>query len=149
MKSFFFFLLFLVSFAVGTDASAQEAVRLQYSYDSAGNRVSRLLVTSRSFSLSMENDSLADDDTWENRLSRENVRVYPTPVVTDLTVSLSELPEPGVGTLQLYDMQGKLLLKETIRTTEMVVSMKEFIPAMYIMKLVFGQMQSTWKIIKE
>ena len=142
MKTFFLFLLFLATIAVGTNVSAQ-TVQLQYSYDSAGNRVSRLLVTSRSFSPFIENDSL------ENKLSRENIRVYPTPVITDLTVSLSGLPEPGVGTLQLYDMQGKLLLKETVRTTETVISMREFIPGVYIMKLVFGQMQSAWKIIKE
>ncbi len=147
MKTFFLFLLFSATIAVGTNVSAQ-TVQLQYSYDSAGNRVSRLLVTSRSFSPFIENDSL-ENDTWENKLSRENIRVYPTPVITDLTVSLSGLPELGVGTLQLYDMQGKLLLKETVRTTETVISMREFIPGVYIMKLVFGQMQSAWKIIKE
>lgn len=147
MKTFFLFLLYLAIIAVGTDISAQ-TVQLQYSYDSAGNRVSRLLVTSRSFSPFIENDSL-ENDTWENKLSRENIRVYPTPVITDLTVSLSGLPEPGVGTLQLYDIQGKLLLKETVRTTETVIFMREFIPGVYIMKLVFGQMQSAWKIIKE
>ncbi|MFR8835632.1 T9SS type A sorting domain-containing protein [Bacteroides nordii] len=147
MKTFFLFLLFSATIAVGTNVSAQ-TVQLQYSYDSAGNRVSRLLVTSRSFSPFIENDSL-ENDTWENKLSRENIRVYPTPVIIDLTVSLSGLPEPGVGTLQLYDMQGKLLLKETVRTTETVISMREFIPGVYIMKLVFGQMQSAWKIIKE
>lgn len=147
MKTFFLFLLFSATIAVGTNVSAQ-TVQLQYSYDSAGNRVSRLLVTSRSFSPFIENDSL-ENDTWENKLSRENIRVYPTPVITDLTVSLPGLPEPGVGTLQLYDMQGKLLLKETVRTTETVISMREFIPGVYIMKLVFGQMQSAWKIIKE
>ena len=148
MKPFILLLLFLfgASVAVGTDVFAQTV--LQYSYDSAGNRISRLLVTTRSFSPSQENDSL-DHDTWENRLAKEDIHVYPNPVSTDLTVNLSELPEPGNGVLRLYDMQGKLLLEETVRTTETVVPMREFIPAVYIMKLTFGETQSIWKIIKQ
>lgn len=146
MRLLILFLLFGAIDVCSTDISAQTVV--QYSYDSAGNRVSRILLTPKAFSRSQESNN-SNNNTWENKLSRETIQVYPNPVLTDLTVSFSELPEPGNGTLRIYDMQGKLLLEEPVRTTETIVSMKDFIPAVYIMRLTFGEMQSIWKIIKQ
>lgn len=146
MKRTLLFLSFLVAIALGTSSVAQ--TKIQYSYDASGNRIGRVVITTRAFS-PLSEDENAEGESWEKKLSKENVHIYPNPVQTDLTVSLSELPEPGTGLLQLYDMQGKLLLEETIRTTQTVIPMADFPRAVYIMKLIFGEMQSTWKIIKE
>ena len=138
-------LFFLIAlFVCGNKIYAQQ--RIHYFYDAAGNRTERLQITLQDFTPLSEEE---DEDNMKKMLSREDIRVYPNPVIDDLTVNLSKLPEPGNGLLQIFDTQGKLLLKENIRTTRTVVSMKDFPHAIYLMKLTFGELESIWKIVKE
>ena len=143
-----FFLSFYWSFyvcCVWTDK------KILYTYDNAGNRIARQVVQVpiRSFSQLNENEEPQNEESWNDKLSRNKVNIYPNPVQTELVVSISELPEPGYGQLIMFDMEGQQMYKGDVTTTYTIVQMESFETGVYIMKLMIGEQQSIWKIIKK
>lgn len=116
--------------------------QIQYFYDNAGNRISRLQITTRAFSpISINKDS--KENSWENNLAKTTINIYPNPVHTDLFIDIPKLPDSQNGYLEIYDVQGKILAREIIYSTQTVISMRNFSVATYILRIFFGQVQST------
>ena len=83
------------------------------------NRIARQVVQVpiRSFSQLNENEEPQNEESWNYKLSRNKVNIYPNPVRTELVVSISELPEPGYGQLIMFDMEGQQMYKGDVTTT--------------------------------
>ena len=77
-----------------------------------------------------------------------SVKVYPNPVDNLLLLKV-ENDQWVALSFQIYDMQGKVLKTEKIRTTEIQIDMSTYIPASYILK-VFSEIKpiKEFKIIK-
>lgn len=150
MKQVFFFFFFLF-IGVFMFVAYGQTKKILYTYDNAGNRIARQVVQVpiRSFSQLNENEEPQNEESWNDKLSRNKVNIYPNPVRTELVVSISELPEPGYGQLIVFDMEGQQMYKGDVTTTYTIVQMESFETGVYIMKLMFGEQQSVWKIIKK
>ena len=103
-------------------------------------------VATRSFVLQKNEVNVVSS---EGLLEREAIKLFPNPVQTELTVLLSELFEPGYGEVSLYDLKGRLLLRQNVHTVRTILQLDSFVSGVYLLKLVFGSRQFTWKIIKE
>ena len=145
---FFLFFLFIGTFIFVAHGQTN---KILYTYDNAGNRIARQVVQVpiRSFSQLNENEKLQYEESWNDKLSRNKVNIYPNPVQTELVVFISELPDPGYGQLIMFDMEGRQMYKGNITTTYTIVQMDSFETGVYIMKLIFGEQQSVWKVIKK
>lgn len=137
------FILLLINLGLATSIFSQS---FSYLYDAAGNRVTRMQVATRSFVLQKNEVNVV---LSEGLLEQKAINLFPNPVQTELTVLLSELFEPGYGEVFLYDLKGRLLLRQNVHTVRTILQFDSFVSGVYLLKLVFGSRQFTWKIIKE
>lgn len=137
------FILLFINLGLATSIFSQS---FSYLYDAAGNRVTRMQVATRSFVLQKNEVNVV---LSEGLLEQKAINLFPNPVQTELTVLLSELFEPGYGEVFLYDLKGRLLLRQNVHTVRTILQFDSFVSGVYLLKLVFGSRQFTWKIIKE
>ena len=136
-------ILLLINLGLATSIFSQS---FSYLYDAAGNRVARIQVATRSFVLQKNEVNVV---LSEGLLEQKAIKRFPNPVQTELTVLLSELFEPGYGEVFLYDLKGRLLLRQNVHTVRTILQLDSFVSGVYLLKLVFGSRQFTWKFIKE
>lgn len=63
-----------------------------------------------------------------------NIKVYPNPVTADVHLEFG-LPEVTEVKVRVFDMNGKLCMDKAIHTNENCISLKEFQPGVYILRL--------------
>ena len=140
------FLLFVVlSMWAAADAYAQN--KIKYTYDSAGNRLSRqkeIVVQTRGSLNHREEPSV-----YEEELSETKVTIYPNPTKGMLKVDISGVEKFENARISLYDLTGKLLQQWAGISQSNEIDLSERTPGMYIMQIVYNGNTSSWKIIKE
>ena len=140
------FLLFAVlSMWAAADAYAQN--KIKYTYDSAGNRLSRqkeIVVQTRGALSDGEEPSV-----YEEELSETKVTIYPNPTKGVLKVDISGVEKFENAQISLYDLTGTLLQQWGSISQSNVVDISDRTPGMYIMQIVYNGNTSSWKIIKE
>ena len=76
------------------------------------------------------------------------VKVYPNPTTNVLTLKVDNFDFTN-ALIQLYDVEGKLLLSKIMTTDETLINMQSFTPALYILKITDNQkVIKSFKIIK-
>ena len=139
-----FLLSVVLSMWAGLDICAQ---RIKYTYDSAGNRLSRqkeIVVQTRG--------ALSDEEepsVYEEELSETKVTIYPNPTKGVLKVDISGVEKFENAQISLYDLTGKLLQQWAGISQSNTIDLSERTPGMYIMQIVYNGNASSWKIIKE
>jgi hypothetical protein len=75
------------------------------------------------------------------------VKVYPNPTTDNVTVRL----ERSVADMryELYDVDGRLLQKESIRTAEQAIELREYPTGSYVLRIVGSNLQNSYKIVKK
>ena len=140
------FLLFVVlSMWAAADAYAQN--KIKYTYDSAGNRLSRqkeIVVQTRGALSDGEEPSV-----YEEELSETKVTIYPNPTKGVLKVDISGVEKFENAQISLYDLTGTLLQQWGSISQSNAVDISDRTPGMYIMQIVYNGNTSSWKIIKE
>lgn len=141
------FLLFAVlSMWAAADACAQN--KIKYTYDSAGNRLTRqkeIVIQTRG--------ALSDDEgepsTYEEKLSETKVTIYPNPTRGILKIDISGVEKFENARISLYDLTGTLLQQWGSISQSNMVDISDRTPGMYIMQIVYNGNTSSWKIVKE
>jgi hypothetical protein len=89
------------------------------------------------------------DSTNINKLDGDNhCYIYPNPATNYLYVSVDDLLQ--AGQIHLFDVYGRLLLKQVIRENESQVNLNTLAPGMYIVKIMDGErLYKMKRIIKE
>ena len=110
--------------------------KVSYKYDAVGNRTSRTISASVITSVVPET------------MSNVEVKIYPNPTDGLLNVEITNLPENLTADILLYSLQGQLLVshKKVSGLTE--VDINNQASGTYLMKIVAGEYQTEWKIIK-
>lgn len=121
--------------------------KVKYVYDSAGNRVERVIILSTKGS-SIEKEE-ATPHFLEESISKQQVRFYPNPVKTNLTLEIGNIDNEFSGELMLYDQLGRLLQHQKIDKLSTNIDMSNYASGYYVMKIIIKGEQSTWKVIKE
>ena len=120
--------------------------KVKFGYDAAGNRISRTIVFAPRSAPAQEEEQ---PTVYTEMLSEIKVKIYPNPTTGLLKVEISNLPEDQTAHIWLYAMSGQLI--HTFRDVSQSVSIdisRE--PAgVYVMKIVAGERQTEWKIIKK
>lgn len=120
--------------------------KVTYRYDAAGNRISRTIVIS---SRAAEQPEEEQPVIYSEKFSDIQLKIYPNPTDGRLKVELYNLPEGQTAQIWLYAMSGQLItsFKEVRSTVNVDISGQ---PAgIYLMKIVAGEYQTEWKIIKK
>ena len=119
---------------------------ITYEYDNAGNRISRKLVTMLRSDVAEENEEVT---TYMEVIEDLEIKIFPNPTNGIIYIELQNLSNSSLADIALYQLSGMLIdRKENIHfSTEFNITDQ---PAgIYILKIIAGDKQSEWKIIKE
>lgn len=120
------------------------AKKWSYAYDSSGNMISRTIVLDKN--VVQADDRSQNEDFFEERVGKVQVRIYPNPVESILTVNVVG---DIAGSCQLYGISGILLGEFPIHENIVEIDMGSFVPGDYLLHVVLGDETSVWKIIKK
>ena len=121
--------------------------RVTYRYDAAGNRISRTIVISpRSAPVSIEDEQPV---VYSELFSDIQLKIYPNPTDGLLKVEIYNLPEGQIAQIWLYAMSGQLIATFKDISSTVSVNISGQPAGIYLMKIVAGEYQTEWKIIKK
>lgn len=124
-----------------------------FTYDAAGNRIQQKVITLKS--IDAENEELSslqnptEVEKYTDYVGSREVIIYPNPTKGLLILEVNNIPVETNLEIMLFDLQGKLLLHQTIQSPETEVDLNSQPAGTYILKLTEGNNISEWKIIKE
>jgi hypothetical protein len=142
--TFYFFLLFLLSFSI--QGVCQSNV-VSYSYDNAGNRISRRVVV---YNTNLQHaKKTVDPAPVEEQLGERTIKVFPNPTKGSLAVDITGGNDKDQLRLILYNADGKQLLNKQVQPGTTPVNMTAYPAAYYILRVQAGEKVTEFKIIKQ
>jgi len=136
---------FLAFFALPFCTYAQQHV--SYPYDAAGNRVSRTIVLQ---SRAARSEALQNDSSFvQEMLVDASLRIYPNPVQSILTISLTDGQSQTPTIYSLLDTKGAQLQRGRLQAGSTRIDMSRLSPGIYILNIRMNNRPTTWKIIKK
>lgn len=150
--------LFLSTLLVSAYSYTQE-IAIEYTYDAAGNRIQRKVITLSDNEIEHEDDD-AMSARGENTTSRTasitdqafqyTYELFPNPVASSLTIRTSQqLSALDKITVSVFNMEGKLLQTNNVVGNSMVtVEMSTLSRGEYIVKWESVGEKREWKVVK-
>ena len=78
-----------------------------------------------------------------------NILIYPNPATTKLTINLQQLTNLQSTTVSIYDVQGQLLLQQTIKQLQTELNISKFAKGVYVVKVNNDKQSMISKFVKE
>jgi hypothetical protein len=133
---------------------ASKAQNVTYGYDAAGNRISRTIVMQtsslRAAASEEEEEEEAEEPTaYSEILSEVQIKIYPNPTKGLLHIEIQNLPPDVTAQIALYQLSGKLVTLNRGVTYSTEIDITGQPAGTYILKIVAGEEQTEWKIIKQ
>jgi len=121
---------------------ASQAQKFSYTYDFAGNRISRTVVT-----LKTKEDLLPQ--TEEETEITENITVYPNPTTGTVNIRFTNYEPEKSGIIRLYNASGVLLQTKKSLNTENEINLENYPAGTYIIKISTEKIDNEFLIIKQ
>jgi len=145
-------IIVLCLFLIGIYPLLHSQDRISFGYDSAGNRISRIIEFDPLRSASNEEE---EPPVYSEMLSDIELKIYPNPTDGLLKVEILNLPEDETADILLYDLAGKLITSHRKAGNFTEINIGGQPAGIYLMKIVAGkttfggsQYQTEWRIIK-
>lgn len=119
-------------------------MQVEFTYDNAGNRTSRQIVSLNKSTYLSDTISILED-----HLEGRTVKLYPNPTYGLLTMEISSLKADEKVMVLVTDMNGHILLKEAQTTSSFKIDLTSRSKGFYILSATIGNERREWKIIKE
>jgi hypothetical protein len=183
-------ILIIAVFLLYLSGYTQSSDYLKYTYDAAGNRVKReiislnksMTVSDTTHQIPNRNDStqqaatqtaLADashatdatandananpnggnqsagNTAYSYTQGEQKVLVFPNPTAGQLQIKITPFTLAENGEIQLYDLQGKLLIKTSCTAEITTLDLSRFASGSYILKIRNGELKKEWEVVKE
>lgn len=171
-----FFFLLSITLIISQNISAQD--RITFGYDLAGNRISRVIPMQSFASIASDSTFVAMEEQitegslnpekieekveseeefteeeesliYSERVNEMEILIYPNPTKGLIRIEFLKLPEDTEATLYLYDMAGKLIAVKEKVTDYTEIDITDEPDGIYILKIIAGEEQTEWKIIKK
>ena len=153
MKSRYYLLILLSEIALSMFSQER---RIEYTYDAAGNRLTRTIYMSsplRSATVAVdeepEEEPLPQEKIYSDHLNQTNIFIYPNPTKGLLRVEINDNVENKPVSLQMYDMNGRVLQQESNVVSSVTLDLSNQPAGTYILKLTSDTEKKEWKIIKK
>jgi hypothetical protein len=134
-------------------SSAAYAQKINYTYDTAGNRVGCEVEQQEEF----VQDTLKQEEffTTENMPQEDegiqavlSIRTYPNPVVSVMQVDLQGLKPGESGTLRIYTISGVLLYQQKYLDVSQTIDLSGFASGHYIVNVKAGKKTTLAHVLK-
>lgn len=137
-------ILLLLSIAVTGIATATNPEVARYTYDSAGNRVSREIII-----------GVAGDEPQDiaasliDVVASKTVRIYPNPTDGNLTISIDDYEESDQASFIIYDLSGVIVYDSKATGQASSVDISDCQSGIYILTIIINGNHSSWRVIKK
>jgi hypothetical protein len=126
---------------------------ITYGYDAAGNRISRVIfygeISEEIPPPEEESEEQEQKAIYEEMLSEITVKIAPNPTEGLLRVTLENMPKETLAQIFLYNFNGKLITAQKNVRTSAELNITNQPAGMYVLRIVAGEQQTEWKIIKK
>ncbi|MCX6230453.1 MAG: T9SS type A sorting domain-containing protein [Bacteroidetes bacterium] len=85
----------------------------------------------------------------DNNSSTEKIKIYPNPATYKLTLDLQQLKDLHNTIIYIYDIQGQLILQQTINDKETELNISSFAKGVYVIKVNNDKQRIVSKFVKE
>lgn len=137
-------ILLIIFFSIASIVSIQAQNKVSYSYDAAGNRVSRTLVVANR---SLSADEVPEDIITEKIAERE-IKIYSS-IQGQITVEISTLEEMKTGTITIYAVpNGNAVLARRIQSTREDIDISNQGTGVYILLVDIDGEKTSYKLMK-
>ncbi|MCK4679309.1 MAG: T9SS type A sorting domain-containing protein [Bacteroidales bacterium] len=133
--------------------------QVSYTYDANGNRILRNIVTLMSQPIDTTNqdtiveiikkqDYLALESNYNEELGEQTITIYPNPTGGAFAVGIINMPDGIKRKMVLYSMSGKEVFYKDDLDELTVIDVSAQQSGTYLLKIMLGDKQTTWKIVK-
>ena len=135
-----------------TVSRVANATGISYVYDTSGNRTIRRIIPPQQVSGAPAEGE--EETVFSEKIGMDGfeagIRIYPNPTEGRFAVEIGHIPDTIQGEIYLYDTQGKLLERKSLRSGNKVdFDLSRNQAGMYILDIRLGEKTSRWKIIKK
>ena len=130
-------------------AFPQDAIR--FAYDALGNRVKREIVLQNSAVAprNLSSEEKKEDNAYSEMLSEKQIRLWPNPTEGRLKVEIQGLFPEEKACLRVTSTGGAVVdVKETALPV-VELDLGRCTKGVYLLHIVAGRQETTWKIIKK
>ena len=138
-------IVFTLSLLFALTIKAQQ--QLSYAYDAAGNRVSRTIVLDTRSTSALVNEG--DTVFFEEMLAEKQIKLYPNPVESVLTLLISDYTPSMEGEFSLFNLGGMMLDRRRITDETTYVEMSRYSKGIYVLHIQLNGQPTSWKVIKK
>lgn len=122
------------------------AQTVSYEYDLAGNCIERSIIIGNK-SVTIDDQ---DDYFVEESIAETTMKIYPNPTKGMLRVEFGTVIGKKTIIVFVYDMQGRVVFNSRIDgETNLPIDLTSSPNGIFIMKVIIGKQETSWKIIKE
>ncbi len=145
MKTIFNMILVLITSMSGSLLYAQNTIT--FGYDAAGNCVSRTITITTQKVAPMPVAETAV--VYSEMLSDIQIKIYPNPTDGLLKVEIQNLSESQIAEIRLYNLSGRLIIAQKAIEGTSEIDISDQPAGIYVMKIMAGEYQTEWRIIKK
>jgi hypothetical protein len=138
------YLLLLFALLLAEVVAYSQTTKVEYVYDTAGNRISRQIVSINKSAFLSDTIAIA-----EEKISDKIFKLYPNPTYGILTISINHLEADEQFKIEVTDMRGHTLIKEVQKSSSFKIDLSAYPKGFYILSATIGDTRKEWKIVKE
>ena len=135
------------------------SAQVSYSYDAAGNRITKTITLAKTMKKMVHPDSveMVESATTANFfeepqndvVGQAEIKIYPNPTKGALRVDIDEVEFTGSDRIEVFDGNGRIVKVSNSITESNLIDLSEAKNGIYIMRITIGGESTSWRIIKE
>ena len=145
MKKLIIISVFICSSLIAYTQGIPDSGHVSYSYDAAGNRVSRTTVILKK----PENKDNKNYTDINNPFGDGNIVIAPNPTAGTLYISFNDIELTGNTEITLYDISGRIVLNQKVKSNREELDLSNNPAGTYILIIVSGNDKIEYTVIKE
>lgn len=147
MKHFFslYRLLCIAGMLFSTTTLTTAQQRVEYTYDQAGNRLTRkIVILSPRGVKQAPTDSIPVKQQWRDRI----IIIYPNPTRGALAIEIQGGKDTDKIIAELFNSSGAMLYARKWTGTAYTIDMRAYVTGIYILRIKINEEMNEYKIIK-
>ena len=161
--------MLIITFTLLITAITVNSQTVDFGYDAAGNRTSRVITlqksapvntevveqeVSKNDSTEVKQDAIAEDNNndqeiFEDKVGEQDIRIYPNPVESNLKIEILNYQDQTSSSIILYDQAGRMLNKLSTISEISTIDFSNYPAGIYLLDIKIETENVRWKIIKK
>lgn len=135
----------LLFFMLSTFFAVHAQEKMTFSYDAAGNRVSRVMVLAKS---SAKSRQTALTQSYFDEVGGKQVKIYPNSSTGHVLVEILGIGDASVF-LSVYNTSGMQVFSQSLEEERLDIDLSSQTSGIYVLNILVDGEKQSWKIVKK